>query len=109
MGACQKNISDKISARQTPPALVLRLRCRSHPPPSLCVGRLPPMSDYDAAIVGGGLWGLALAWHLAQGHKRVVVLEQRHTGSGASSRNVGRIRSIQLTPELTRLAVAAQA
>lgn len=67
------------------------------------------MSDFDAAIVGGGLWGLALAWHLAQAGKRVAVLEQRHTGSGASSRNVGRIRSIQLTPQLTRLAIAGQA
>jgi sarcosine oxidase subunit beta len=67
------------------------------------------MSEYDAVIVGGGLWGLSLAWHLTQGRKRVVVLEQRHVGSGASSRNVGRVRSIQLTPELARLSVAAQA
>jgi sarcosine oxidase subunit beta len=67
------------------------------------------MADYDAAIIGGGLWGLSLAWHLASGGKRVVVLEQRHTGSGASSRNVGRVRSIQLKPELTLLSVAAQA
>lgn len=67
------------------------------------------MTRVDVAIIGGGLWGLSLAWHLAQSKRRVVVLEQRHAGSGASSRNVGRVRSIQLTPELTRLGLAAQA
>lgn len=64
---------------------------------------------FDVAVIGGGLWGLSVAWHLAQGGKRVVVLERRHVGSGSSSRNVGRVRSIQLTPEMTRLALAAQA
>jgi sarcosine oxidase subunit beta len=66
-------------------------------------------SRFDVAIVGGGLWGLSLAWHLAKAGRRVVVLEKRHVGSGASSRNVGRVRSIQLTAELTRLGLAAQA
>jgi sarcosine oxidase subunit beta len=50
-----------------------------------------------------------LAWHLARAGRRVVVLERAHAGSGASSRNVGRVRSIQLTPELTRVGLAAQA
>ena len=63
---------------------------------------------YDVAIVGGGLWGLALAWHLRRDGKRVAVLEQNYSGSGASCRNVGRVRSIQLTPELTLLGIAAQ-
>jgi len=67
------------------------------------------MARFDVAIIGGGLWGLSLAWHLAQLGRSVVVLERRHAGSGASSRNVGRVRSIQLTPELTRLGLAAQA
>lgn len=67
------------------------------------------MTGSHVAIIGGGLWGLSLAWHLARAGRRVTVLEQRHAGSGASSRNVGRVRSIQLTPELTRLGIAAQA
>jgi len=66
------------------------------------------MSRFDVAIIGGGLWGLSLAWHLAQAKRSVVVLEKRHAGSGASSRNVGRVRSIQLTRELTLLGLAAQ-
>jgi sarcosine oxidase subunit beta len=64
--------------------------------------------SFDVVIVGGGLWGLALAWHLMRERKRVAVLEQRHAGSGASCRNVGRVRSIQLTEQLTLLGIAAQ-
>jgi len=64
--------------------------------------------SFDMVIVGGGLWGLALAWHLMRDGKRVAVLEQRHAGSGASCRNVGRVRSIQLTQQLTLLGIAAQ-
>lgn len=64
----------------------------------------------DVAIVGGGISGLALAVELARRAPslRVEVVERRYTGSGASSRNVGRIRAMQLTPELIRLALAAQ-
>ncbi len=66
-------------------------------------------NKYDVVIVGGGLWGLSLAWHLRTlGRQRVVVLERKVAGSGASCRNVGRVRSIQLTPELTVLGLAAQ-
>lgn len=63
---------------------------------------------FDVAVVGGGLWGLALAWELTKSKRRIVVLERRHAGSGASCRNVGRVRSIQLNPELTLLGMAAQ-
>jgi sarcosine oxidase subunit beta len=69
------------------------------------------MSDRaDVAIIGGGIAGLALAYELARlaPSMRIVVLEQRFTGGGASSRNVGRIRAMQLTPDLVELALAAQ-
>jgi sarcosine oxidase subunit beta len=63
----------------------------------------------DVAIVGGGISGLALAFELARSSRlRVAVLERRYPGSGASSRNVGRIRAMQLTPELARVALLAQ-
>lgn len=64
----------------------------------------------DVAIVGGGIAGLALAFEITRREPsmRVMVLEQRFTGSGASSRNVGRIRAMQLTPDLVGLALAAQ-
>jgi sarcosine oxidase subunit beta len=66
-------------------------------------------NKFDVLIVGAGLWGLSLAWHLKRhGQRRVAVLERRVAGSGASCRNVGRVRSVQLTPELTMLGLAAQ-
>jgi len=64
----------------------------------------------DVAIVGGGITGLSLAVELARLAKReILVLERRFTGAGGSSRNVGRIRAMQLTEELARFAIAAQA
>jgi len=66
--------------------------------------------DADVAVIGGGISGLALAFELVRSSPamRVIVLERRYTGAGASSRNVGRIRAMQLTPELVDLALAAQ-
>src|SRR5690349_12382683 len=75
------------------------------------IGSRTPMersNAFDVVIVGGGLWGLALAWHLRRNGERIAVLEQQHAGSGASCRNVGRVRSIQLSKELTLLGIAAQ-
>lgn len=64
----------------------------------------------DAVIVGGGIAGLALAWELRQrALRRILVLERRFCGFGSSTRNIGRVRAMQLTPELARIAIAAQA
>jgi len=45
----------------------------------------------DVAIVGGGYTGLAAALVLARRGASVVVIEQHHTGWGASSRNAGQV------------------
>ena len=47
--------------------------------------------DCDVAIVGGGFTGVSTAYHLARRFpgKRVVLLEARHLGNGASGRNGG--------------------
>jgi sarcosine oxidase subunit beta len=64
----------------------------------------------DAVIVGGGIAGLAMAWELRKrGLRRILVLERRFSGFGSSMRNIGRVRAMQLTPELARIAIAAQA
>jgi len=63
----------------------------------------------DIVIVGGGIAGLSLAVELKlrkAGH--VVILERNYIGSGASARNVGRIRAMQLTEALTRYAKLCQ-
>jgi len=67
-------------------------------------------SRADVIIVGGGITGLSLAVELARlGKREITVLEKRFTGAGGSGRNVGRIRAMQLTEELARFAIAAQA
>lgn len=61
------------------------------------------------AIIGGGITGLALAWELSRrGVRNVVIVERRYTGAGASGRNVGRIRAMQLTREFAAFALLAQ-
>jgi gamma-glutamylputrescine oxidase len=45
--------------------------------------------DCDVAVVGGGLAGLSAAIELADRGYRVVLLEARQVGSGASGRNGG--------------------
>lgn len=52
---------------------------------------LPGSMDSDVAIVGGGFTGLWTAYYLkrAQPDLRIVVLEQRFAGFGASGRNGG--------------------
>jgi sarcosine oxidase subunit beta len=61
------------------------------------------------AIVGAGITGLAVAWELARlGVEDVVVVDRAYSGAGASGRNVGRIRAMQLTRELATFALAAQ-
>jgi gamma-glutamylputrescine oxidase len=63
-----------------------------HPPPPR--GPLPQdISNVDVAVVGGGLAGLSIAYHLLlrQPGLRVVVLEANELGSGASGRNTGMV------------------
>jgi sarcosine oxidase subunit beta len=50
--------------------------------------------NYDVVIIGGGVQGLSLAYHLARsGLQSVAVLEKSYIGSGASGRNGEMIRS----------------
>lgn len=54
---------------------------------------LPGNLDVDVAIVGAGYTGLWTAYYLkrAQPHLRIVVIEQRFAGYGASGRNGGQL------------------
>lgn len=58
-------------------------------------------------VVGGGIAGLALALELRRRGCPVTVIESRYPGAGNSTRNVGRIRRMQLTADLTAYAVRA--
>jgi glycine oxidase len=50
--------------------------------------------SYDAAVVGGGLIGLACAWRAAERGLSVVVLERERPGSGASGVAAGMLAPV---------------
>ena len=48
----------------------------------------------DVAIIGGGVMGVSIAWHLAaQGVRRIVVIERDEFGSGSSAKPLGGVRA----------------
>ena len=49
--------------------------------------------ETDVAVIGGGYTGLSAALHLAEAGTRVILLEARQIGYGASGRNVGLINA----------------
>lgn len=60
-----------------------------------------------SVVVGAGIAGLALAVELRRLGWDATVVEARYPGAGNSTRNVGRVRRMQLTPELTEFACRA--
>jgi sarcosine oxidase subunit beta len=66
------------------------------------------MRTADAVIVGGGVTGVSIAFHLAGlGVRRIVVLERKFLGAGGTGRSVGIIRQLYPTPETTRMVRAS--
>ncbi len=58
------------------------------------------MSAADVVIIGGGIVGSSIAWHLTDaGCKRVVVLErEKHQGKGSTGKSMGGVRAQFSTP-----------
>ena len=62
----------------------------------------------DVVIIGGGVTGCSLAFHLAgRGVRRVLLLERRFLGAGGTGRSVGIIRQLYPTSETTRMVRAS--
>ena len=59
----------------------------------------------DAVIIGGGVTGVSIAFHLAGlGLRRIVVLERHFLASGGTGRSVGIVRQLYPTPETSAMA-----
>jgi len=59
----------------------------------------------DVLIVGGGIMGSSLAYHLAKEKKSVILLEKSHVGAEASGRNGGGVRQQSRDPAELPLAM----
>lgn len=57
------------------------------PPPEKYPGRLPDLAD--VLIIGGGIAGTSLLWHLSRKRIDAVLVEREHLAWGASGRNAG--------------------
>jgi gamma-glutamylputrescine oxidase len=57
------------------------------PPPEKYPGRLPAKAD--VLVIGGGIAGVSLLWHLARSRIDAVLVERHHIAWGASGRNAG--------------------
>jgi glycine/D-amino acid oxidase-like deaminating enzyme len=62
------------------------------------------MKTADVVIIGGGVTGVSIAFHLAGlGVKRIVLLERRFLGAGGTGRSVGIIRQLYPTRETSQM------
>ena len=74
--------------------------CADHDPiPAYYAGLAPPAPgaplagshEADVLVIGGGFTGCSTALHLAEQGVRVILLEAKEIGAGASSRNFGQV------------------
>ena len=62
------------------------------------------MRAADVVIIGGGVIGVSIAFHLASsGVRRVLVLERKFLGAGGTGRSVGIIRQLYPTRETSEM------
>src|SRR6218665_1338215 len=59
--------------------------------PAPATPQLDSNAPADVVVIGAGCCGLSTALHLAEGGVRVLLLEARQVGFGASGRNGGQV------------------
>lgn len=63
------------------------------------------MSSHDVIVIGAGVVGASVAWHLAAlGARRVLVLDRGQVGAGTSAQSSGILRTHYSVPENVALA-----
>ncbi len=63
------------------------------------------MSSHDVIVIGAGVVGASVAWHLAKlGAGRVLVLDRTQVGAGTTSQSSGILRTHYSVPENVELA-----
>lgn len=68
----------------------------------------PTTTPYDAIVIGAGVIGASVAWHLARlGATRVLVLERGQVGTGTTSQSSGILRTHYSVRENVDLALAS--
>jgi sarcosine oxidase subunit beta len=68
------------------------------------------MEEFDAIVIGGGVIGVSIAYHLARfGAQRVALLERGQLGSGTTAQSSCILRTHYSVPENVALAKAALA
>ena len=63
-------------------------------------------SDADIVVIGGGVTGCSVAYHLAKlsgGRKRVVLVERDKLTSGTTWHSAAQVRQLRSSENLTRL------
>ena len=53
---------------------------------------MPPTKSFDAIVIGAGVVGLSIAFHLAERGRRIALLERTGIAAGATGRSSGLVR-----------------
>src|SRR5208283_3535368 len=61
---------------------------------------IPSMQTADVVIIGGGIVGSSIAWHLTEAGCRNVLMVEResHQGKGSTGKSMGGVRAQFATP-----------
>src|SRR5207247_5832418 len=100
----QRRRSRTIRRRRDPSARTSPCEWPDRPDQHLARRRANMTRTADVVVIGGGVTGISLAFHLTGlGVRRVLVLERRFLAAGGTGHSVGIIRQLYPTPETSAM------